>query len=133
MTNYHHTLLPQINTRQATVAVIGLGYVGLPLAVELAKAGFRTLGLDLDPAKVEALNTGRSYIADVPTVEVLSAVKAGRLRATTDYAVLAECDAVSSCVPTPLSKTSDPDLSQVWWRYGSCHQPRQLRLELGAK
>ena len=81
MTNYHHTLLTKINTRQATVAVIGLGYVGLPLAVELAKAGFRTIGLDLDQTKVDALNTGRSYIADVPTVEIMGAVKARPLRA----------------------------------------------------
>ena len=104
MTNYHHTLLTKINARQATVAVISLGYVGLPLAVELAKAGFRTLGLDLDPAKVEALNVGRSYIADVPTVEVLSAVRAGPYgRATTDYAVLVDYDIVSNCGPTPLS------------------------------
>ena len=120
MTNYHHTLLTKINTRQATVAVIGLGYVGLPLAVDPPpfggrKAGFRTIGLDLDPAKVDALNTGRSYIADVPTVGLMGVVKAGPYgRATSDTTVLAECDSVSICVPTPLSKTSDPDLPQLW-------------------
>ncbi len=113
MTDSKTALLNKIQTRELQVAVIGLGYVGLPLAVELAKAGFRTTGLDLDPRKVEAINAGRSYIEDVPTAEVAPLVAAGTLRATADFSTLAGCDAVSICVPTPLSKTHDPDLSYV--------------------
>ena len=94
MTNFEANLLEKIKTRDARVAVIGLGYVGLPLAVGFARAGFRTLGIDVDPHKVEAINTGRSYIQDVPTVEVAALVNAGSLEATQDYSVLRECDAV---------------------------------------
>jgi UDP-N-acetyl-D-mannosaminuronate dehydrogenase len=107
------TLLARIRDRSATVAVLGLGYVGLPLAVGFAQAGFRTLGLDVDADKVERLNAGESYIADVPASTVAALVRGGRLSAGTDFARLQECDAVSICVPTPLSKTHDPDLSYV--------------------
>lgn len=106
-------LLGKISSRQAQVAVIGLGYVGLPLAMEFAKAGFRTVGIDLDKRKVDALNAGQSYIGDVATAELGAMVAAGRLRATSDFEVLRDCDAVSICVPTPLSKTHDPDLAYV--------------------
>jgi UDP-N-acetyl-D-glucosamine dehydrogenase len=112
-THFETTLLEKIETRNARVAVIGLGYVGLPLAVGFARAGFRTLGIDVDTGKVEAITAGRSYIQDIPTQDVAPLVQAGRLCATSDYGVLQECDAVSICVPTPLSKTSDPDLSYV--------------------
>ncbi len=95
------------------MAVIGLGYVGLPLAVELAKAGFRVTGIDVDARRVEALNAGETYIGDVPAADLAVAARAGALRATTDFSLLRECDAVSICVPTPLSKTRDPDLSYV--------------------
>jgi len=108
-----HTLLNKIETRNARVAVIGLGYVGLPLAVEFAKAGFPTVGIDTDPRKVQAITTGQSYIGDVSTAELSKLVKAGLLGATVDYNTLRECDAASICVPTPLSKTHDPDLSYV--------------------
>ena len=93
--------------------MIGLGYVGLPLAVAFADAGFHVVGIDNDPAKVAAIQKGESYIQDVPTEQVARLVAAGRLEATTDTSVLKEADAVSICVPTPLRKTGDPDLSFV--------------------
>ena len=106
-------LKEKIDTRTAKVGVIGLGYVGLPLAVEFAKAGFDVTGFDVDAAKVAEINAGRSYILDVSTGEVAAAVTAGRLRATTDMASVHEMDAIDICVPTPLRKTRDPDLSYV--------------------
>ncbi len=106
-------LLSKIDSRRARVAVIGLGYVGLPLAVEFAKAGFPTFGIDVDDRKVAALNAGRSYVLDVPQSDLAGVVPSGHLKATSDFGVLRECDAVSICVPTPLSKTHDPDLSYV--------------------
>jgi len=95
------------------VGVVGLGYVGLPLAVEAARAGHRVVALDSDPAVVEGVNGGRSHVQDVPAEAVAEAVGRGRLRATADSSRLAECDAVSVCVPTPLNKIKDPDLSYV--------------------
>jgi UDP-N-acetyl-D-glucosamine dehydrogenase len=103
-------LLTKISSKQAHVVVIGIGYVGLPLVAEFARAGFRTTGLDNDPEKVRLLNSGESYIADVPTSDLAPHVKTGRLDATTDRAVLAQADAVIVCVPTPLNKTKDPDM-----------------------
>ncbi|MBS1817933.1 MAG: nucleotide sugar dehydrogenase [Acidobacteria bacterium] len=103
----------RLDTRTARVGVIGLGYVGLPLAVELARAGFDTTGIDVDPQKVASINAGESYIPDVPTADVQSLVTAGRLRATTDYRAIADLDTVNICVPTPLRKTKDPDMSFV--------------------
>src|SRR3990172_7571599 len=113
MTDYRELLLSKLASRQARIAVIGLGYVGLQLAVELARAGFRVVGIDVDVRRVEAINAGQSYIGDVPAVDLAAMVRAGRLSATTDFSGLRECDAVSICVPTPLSKTRDPDLSYV--------------------
>jgi UDP-N-acetyl-D-glucosamine dehydrogenase len=107
------TLLTKIHDRTAVLAVIGLGYVGLPLAVAFAQAGFRVIGIDVDPRKVDALAAGASYIGDVPSEDVAALVQAGRLRATRDYAALGACDAVSICVPTPLSKTHDPDMAYI--------------------
>lgn len=107
------SLLTKISNRSAVVSVIGLGYVGLPLAVAFGQAGFRVVGVDVDPRKIDALNAGESYIGDVPGADVAALVAAGRLRATADYAALHECDAVSICVPTPLSKTHEPDLSYI--------------------
>jgi UDP-N-acetyl-D-glucosamine dehydrogenase len=106
-------LLIKLESRSATTAVIGLGYVGLPLLVEFARAGFCALGIDLDSAKVEAISRGESYIPDVPESDVRSAVKAGKLRATTDFSTLRNADTINICVPTPLRKTKDPDLSFV--------------------
>ena len=107
------SLRQKIDSRQARTGVVGLGYVGLPLAVELAKAGFHTTGIDLDERKTQAINAGRSYIPDVPTADVQALSKAGKLDATTDFAVVAELDTINICVPTPLRKTKDPDMSYI--------------------
>jgi len=106
-------LLTKLNTRQATLVVIGLGYVGLPLAVEFARAGLKVIGVDVDQRKVEAIGRQESYIADVPTPDLAELVTRGRLRASADYSVVAEADAVIICVPTPLNKTRDPDMSYI--------------------
>jgi UDP-N-acetyl-D-glucosamine dehydrogenase len=107
------SLLEAIRTRKARAGVIGLGYVGLPLAVEFGRAGYATVGIDLDQAKTQAINEGRSYIDDVPSAEVAELKSQGRLRATHDFDALTECDTVNICVPTPLRKTKDPDLSFI--------------------
>ena len=106
-------LKEKIRDRKARIGVIGLGYVGLPLAVEFARCGFDVTGFDVDGSKVDAINGGRSYILDVKADEVAASVKAGRLRATTDMSRLGDMDAIDICVPTPLRKTKDPDLSYV--------------------
>lgn len=135
-------LVSKFQARQVQVAVIGLGYVGLPLAVNFAKAGYQVIGIDVDQRKVDAINRGESYIGDVSAAELAPYVQAavvsrestgdsafammktvvtpaatmtaqGSLRASSDFAVLAECDAVSVCVPTPLNKTGDPDISYI--------------------
>lgn len=113
MSNALEHLNDRIADRTAVIGVIGLGYVGLPLAVETARSGYRTIGFDINTGVVERINRGESHIQDVGS-EVLGAfVGEGLLSATTDLARLAECDAISICVPTPLSKTKDPDLSYV--------------------
>lgn len=104
------SLLERIQQRSAHVVVMGIGYVGLPLVAELAKAGFRVTGFDPDRRKVDELAAGRSYIEDVPSADLAPWVKEARLRASTDPAVLATADAVIVCVPTPLNKTRDPDM-----------------------
>src|SRR3954452_11060231 len=105
--------LERIRARQARVGVIGLGYVGLPLVVEFARAGVDVTGFAVDAAKTDAINAGKSYIPDVPEAELASFSASGRLRATTDMSQLAGMDAIDICVPTPLRKTKDPDLSYV--------------------
>jgi UDP-N-acetyl-D-glucosamine dehydrogenase len=107
------TLLARVDRREALVGVIGLGYVGLPLAVELARSGFRVLGVDISAPVVEGVNRGFSHIQDVSSDVVAAFVSEGLVSATTDLNRLAECDAISICVPTPLNKTKDPDLSYV--------------------
>lgn len=106
-------LLSRIEHGSATVGIVGLGYVGLPLAVAFGQVGLTVIGVDVDPRKVEAINRGESYIADVPTADLRPLVAAGKLRASTEYAALATADAISICVPTPLGKSKDPDLSYV--------------------
>ena len=106
-------LKEKILTKRAKIGVIGLGYVGLPLAVEFSKAGFDVTGFDVDQSKVKEINAGRSYIPDVAASTVDDNVHAGRLRATTDLSKLCEVDVIDICVPTPLRKTRDPDLSYV--------------------
>jgi len=106
-------LSEKIANKTARVGIIGLGYVGLPLAVEFAKAGFSVTGIDLIESKVERINAGDSYIQDIESAEVASLVEAGLLRATTDFSVVAELDTINICVPTPLRKTKDPDMSFI--------------------
>src|SRR6516162_11700036 len=106
-------LIRKIETRQAHAGVGGLGYVGLPLAVELAHAGFRVTGSDVLASKVDAINRGESYVQDVPTTVLKPLVEAGKIRATTDFAAVAQLDTINICVPTPLRKTKDPDMSYI--------------------
>lgn len=111
--SYADVLIKKAEDRDILFGVVGLGYVGLPLAVELAKAGFRVLGFDIAPQVVEGLMAGRSHIKDVPDSDIQKILKGGRFTATTDPASLGEADAVSICVPTPLSKFKDPDVSYI--------------------
>lgn len=106
-------LAGKIQSKTARVGIVGLGYVGLPLAVEFADAGFEVTGIDLQSAKTDLLNKGTSYIQDVSTDDVARLVEAGKLRATTDFSVIAELDTINICVPTPLRKTKDPDMSYI--------------------
>jgi len=103
----------RIDTRDARIAVLGLGYVGLPLAMGLASAGFPVLGVDPDSEKISLLQQHRSYILDVSSSEVAEWSSTGRFRATTDFSLLKSADAISICVPTPLRKTKDPDISYI--------------------
>jgi UDP-N-acetyl-D-glucosamine dehydrogenase len=103
----------KIDSREARIGVIGLGYVGLPLAVELGNAGFRVTGFDVDAKKTRAVSEGRSYIGDVDSSEVAKLLELGRLDATTDFEKLAQVDIINICVPTPLRKTRDPDVSFI--------------------
>ena len=106
-------LADKIRTKTARVGIVGLGYVGLPLAVEYANAGYSVVGIDLQATKVDAINRGESYVQDVPTDEVKSLVAAGKLLATSDFSVISTLDTVNICVPTPLRKTKDPDMSYI--------------------
>jgi len=107
------TLIKKLQDKEARVAILGLGYVGLPLAVVFGEAGFEVTGIDPDTRKVDSLNKGVSYIPDVATDAIAALVTSGKLTATTDFSVLKEMDAVSICVPTPLRKTGDPDMSYI--------------------
>ena len=107
------TLSRRISARTARLTIIGQGYVGLPLAVEFAKAGFPVVGFDTDPDRVAALGTGRSHVPDVRSEELQTLLRVGRYRATAEPAILADSDAVIICVPTPLRKSKDPDISYV--------------------
>lgn len=106
-------LLTKISSRKANIGVVGLGYVGLPLAVEFAKVGFRVTGIDSDQEKTDKINGGESYIQDVPNEVISSLAQNGKLCASVDYQALAEIDVVNICVPTPLSKTKAPDISFI--------------------
>jgi UDP-N-acetyl-D-glucosamine dehydrogenase len=115
-------LTEKIRTRAARVGVVGLGYVGLPLALEFAKAGFQVTGIDLQQSKVDQINAGTSYIQDVPEHELRDLSESHRLRATADFAAVAELDTINICVPTPLRKTKDPDMSYI---LSACQQIAQ--------
>ena len=106
-------LAGKIRTRSARVGIVGLGYVGLPLAVEFAKAGFDVTGIDLQESKAQRVNAGDSYVQDVPSSVMKPLVEQGKLRATSDFSVIREMDTINICVPTPLRKTKDPDMSFI--------------------
>ena len=121
------SLKERILSTTAEVGVIGLGYVGLTEALELARAGFQVTGFDIDPVRVQAVMTGRSYLVDIADEDLSGAVKTGRLTATQDLDLLARMDAILICVPTPLSKTKSPDLSYIV----SAVEAIRLRLRVG--
>jgi len=106
-------LLQKINERKAKIGIIGQGYVGLPLSVELAKQGFKVTGFEVDNSKVDMINKGKSYIGDVNTAEMKELVKSGKLDGTADFKNLAKVDVIIICVPTPLRKSKDPDVSYI--------------------
>jgi UDP-N-acetyl-D-glucosamine dehydrogenase len=108
-----NNLINKFQGCDSTIAVIGLGYVGLPLAVSFAEAGHHVIGIDIDESKVRSIGEGKNYIPDVDTLLLESLVKKGLLKASSDYSLLAEVDAISICVPTPLRKTGDPDISFI--------------------
>jgi UDP-N-acetyl-D-glucosamine dehydrogenase len=107
------SLRAKIASRRARTGVVGLGYVGLPLAVEFARSGFHATGIDVDGRKVSAILDGRSYIPDVPGSDIATLVSAGTLDATSDFGIVGELDTINICVPTPLRKTKDPDMSYI--------------------
>ena len=107
------SLEEKLRSHTACVGIVGLGYVGLPLAVEFAKAGFHVTGIDANSQKVARVNAGDSYVGDVPSEVLARLVRNGRLRATTDFGVVRDLDTVNICVPTPLRKTKDPDMSYI--------------------
>ena len=109
----YEALKERIESRDLTIAVIGLGYVGLPLAAAFAEVGFRVIGIDVDEKKVRLVNRGISYIEDMASERLMPLTDQGLLRATNQFDLLDTCDAVSICVPTPLRKTGAPDISHI--------------------
>jgi UDP-N-acetyl-D-glucosamine dehydrogenase len=112
-TSAAQTLEEKIKSRTARVGIIGLGYVGLPLAMEFAKAGFTVTGIDIEQSKVARLNRGESYVQDVAPDVLGPLIDARKFRATTDFSVISELDTINIAVPTPLRKTKDPDMSYI--------------------
>jgi len=112
-TAFSSTLHAKITARTAKAGVVGLGYVGLPLAMAFARAGYSVTGFDIDPSKIEFIDRRESYIEAVPTEVLKAECEAGRFAATCDFSRLAECDIIAICVPTPLTAHRDPDLSYV--------------------
>ena len=107
------SLIKKIQNKDANVGVIGLGYVGLPLSMEFVRAGFNVTGIDIDSTKITSLKNNHNYIQDVNDQELSEAIKSGKLNATSDFSVLNKLDTVSICVPTPLNKQKDPDISYI--------------------
>jgi UDP-N-acetyl-D-glucosamine dehydrogenase len=110
---HKEALLEKILSKKAAAGIVGLGYVGLPLAVEFGRAGFSVVGFDVIEAKISHLNQGKSYIQDVPDTVIAPLVEKGLFKATNDFSKLAEMDTINICVPTPLRKTKDPDMSFI--------------------
>ena len=108
-----HALLERIENKTARLGIIGMGYVGLPLATVFARAGFRVTGIDVNAERMAALNRGESYIEDISSDTIARLRAEDLLEGTTDFSVLADMDAISICVPTPLRKTRDPDISFI--------------------
>ena len=113
MSKHSEQLAEKIKSHKAQVGVVGLGYVGLPLVVEFAEAGFTVTGIDLDQRKVDMINKGESYIQDIPTSVLKHLWEAGRIKATTDFGVVKDLDTINICVPTPLGKSKEPDMSYI--------------------
>jgi UDP-N-acetyl-D-glucosamine dehydrogenase len=113
MKNYQESLQEKFHDRSAKIVILGLGYVGLPLATLFAESGFDVIGVEPDLSKVKTLNSGESYIQDIPSDKIAELIQSGKLKATDDFSVLKNADGVSICVPTPLRKTGDPDLSFI--------------------
>lgn len=113
MNQEYHQLLEAIQDKKAVLGVVGLGYVGLPLAVEMVKQGFTVVGIDVDPSKIDKIYQGESYINDISSEDLAACVASGRFKPTTDYSMIAVIDALSICVPTPLSENQDPDTSYI--------------------
>ncbi|UCD43468.1 MAG: nucleotide sugar dehydrogenase [Chloroflexota bacterium] len=113
MENYQEELQQKFQNRSAKIAILGLGYVGLPLATLFAESGFEVTGVEPNLSKIETLNRGESYVQDVPSHKVKELIQSGKLKPTGDFSVIKDADAVSICVPTPLRKTGDPDLSFI--------------------
>lgn len=110
---YYDALYSKLQSADMCIGIIGLGYVGLPLALEMVRAGYRVIGIDLSHEKVAMLKRGQSYVVDVPDRDLRAAIDSGMFQATTDYSTVSEMDAISICVPTPLRKTKDPDTSHI--------------------
>ena len=108
-----NTLLEKFDNKTATVGVVGLGYVGLPLLLCFVEKGFTSIGLDIDAKKADALMNGQSYIKHIPAARIATAVKTGLLCATTDFTNVSKCDAVLIAVPTPLNRNREPDMSYI--------------------
>src|SRR5207244_7284527 len=106
-------LQEKIRNRTARVGIVGLGYVGLPLAVEYAKAGFTVTGIDISESKAARVNAGDSYVGDIASAQLEPLVRSGKLRATCDFSAVRDLDTINICVPTPLRKTKDPDMSFI--------------------
>src|SRR5689334_13180336 len=106
-------LIKQITEKRARIGVVGLGYVGLPLVVEFARVDFDATGFEVDRYKADRINTGESYIGDVHSEDIKRLKESGKLTATTDFNKLKDCDAIIICVPTPLRKTKEPDISYI--------------------
>lgn len=113
MSKLSENLAQKIKSHSAQVGVVGLGYVGLPLVVEFAEAGFTVTGIDLDQRKVDMINRGESYIQDIPTATLKHLFDLGRIKATTDFSVVKDLDTINICVPTPLGKSKEPDMSYI--------------------